>query len=494
MRMFTLTSRLLALVVVCSALLWPAFYNGQPFFFNDTNMYIQGADAGVQRVTHHSTAWSRPEGTVLPYLHTKGVMTGRSVYYGFLMYLGEITSHLWLTIFLQAGVILATIVLLLRALNLPWWPYTPLVGLGLALGSDVPFFASFLMPDMFAGVAILACAVLAGMHARLRPIDKWLWLCLLTPSLLFHDSCFAISLVILLLALLVNTLRRTWDNLPELGVLSLALLIAFLGQTAFISEVTKVVGQPPIRPPFLSARVIQSGPGRRYLLATCPNNGFTMCRYIKQFPKYGGVFLFGLPSEGGMFTYLPLETREQLSKEQTRLSVASVRYDAPGMIVPLAKLFILQVGYLHLTEFNYQNGYAKYIEQRLPSTYLDAFHRSAAYRGAVPDRFLSNLNYLITIAAVSYLLFVVLRRRRDLGPAPEMLRLIRWTVLGVFINDAICGILSDPFDRFEARVVWVLPLLALLSLLPTLLPKSKLVDSERFEVSAMQAQSFRNVP
>ena len=70
-------------------------------------------------------------------------MTGRSVYYGFLMYLGEITSHLWLTIFLQAGVILVTIVLLLRALNLPWWPYTPLVGLGLALGSDVPFFASF---------------------------------------------------------------------------------------------------------------------------------------------------------------------------------------------------------------------------------------------------------------------------------------------------------------------------------------------------------------
>jgi len=33
-------------------------------------------------------------------------------------------------------------------------------------------------------------------------------------------------------------------------------------------------------------------------------------------------------------------------------------------------------------------------------------------------------------------------------------------VLGVLTNALVCGALSTPYDRYQARVVWLLPLLA----------------------------------
>jgi hypothetical protein len=35
-------------------------------------------------------------------------------------------------------------------------------------------------------------------------------------------------------------------------------------------------------------------------------------------------------------------------------------------------------------------------------------------------------------------------------------------VIGIFVNAAVCGILSGPHDRYAARVSWLLPFAALL--------------------------------
>ena len=78
-----------ALVVLVGAFVWPALFNGQPFFFPDTTAYIRGADAGIQSTFKHKSAWSvAPEaGKSVSSIADKTVLTGRSPYYGALLYL-----------------------------------------------------------------------------------------------------------------------------------------------------------------------------------------------------------------------------------------------------------------------------------------------------------------------------------------------------------------------------------------------------------------------
>jgi hypothetical protein len=37
-----------------------------------------------------------------------------------------------------------------------------------------------------------------------------------------------------------------------------------------------------------------------------------------------------------------------------------------------------------------------------------------------------------------------------------------WIILGVVVNDSICGVLSGPHNRYSVRVEWLVPLAALI--------------------------------
>jgi hypothetical protein len=40
-----------------------------------------------------------------------------------------------------------------------------------------------------------------------------------------------------------------------------------------------------------------------------------------------------------------------------------------------------------------------------------------------------------------------------------------WICAGILINAFVCGALSGSFSRYQARVVWLLPLVAIVSLI-----------------------------
>ena len=41
----------------------------------------------------------------------------------------------------------------------------------------------------------------------------------------------------------------------------------------------------------------------------------------------------------------------------------------------------------------------------------------------------------------------------------------RLVLYGIVLNAAVCGILSGPFPRYQARVIWLVPMIAVLSLM-----------------------------
>jgi hypothetical protein len=452
-----------AYVVLVIAFVWPALFNGQPFFFPDTTTYIRGADAGIQAAFGHKSAWSvlpdAPKSTSS--IDDKTVLTGRSVYYGALLYLGDLTYGFWLTVIVQACAVLAAIGLALRAVRVPIWPHGTIISACIAVVTTAPFFASMLMPDVFAGVAILTAAVLLSIRQRLTSRDYVVSFVLLVAATAFHDSHVLILFVLLAAAAVYAVVTRSWANWVGLSIIVFALVIGILAQSVFFAAVRHVVGAAPLRPPFLMARMIEDGPGLRYILATCPSNGFRVCEFADRLPMMADDFLWKSGSDG-VFAGVSPEKRRELSNEQMRFALAVIRYDPWGQLSASLKDAAMQLTEFGLTEFQYTDLEKEGFAGKIPGAHLKTMRQSAAYRGTMPLRYFDAWLQVSVLLAGLVVAAVLLRRGLRTRASSPLVPIVIWTVIGILVNAAVCGVFSGPHDRYSARVAWLLPFAALL--------------------------------
>ncbi len=94
----------------------------------------------------------------------------------------------------------------------------------------------------------------------------------------------------------------------------------------------------------------------------------------------------------------------------------------------------------------------------------------AASRGYRQPQWNGVMTALTWVSVGSAAAFALLSwRRRRMGRARSlphrMTQCIALALAGVAVNALVCGLLASPLDRFQARVVWVLPLAAWLAAL-----------------------------
>jgi len=462
-------------------LIWPALYNGQPIFNPDMPSYIRAADAGIAKLTGRETVWSARWQTatastepsaaseVLPQnigaLHPDFVLAGRSIYYGALLYFGDAVGYLWPSIVIQAAVVVLALGLTLRNMGLFSWRLMAIAVGGLAVLSPLPFYTSLLIPDIFAGVAILATANLVVFGGRMTRSLWLVWVILLTAALSFHESLVPIAVGMLGVGLVAHLLG--WDAC-RVGIVAVvvALALAAAGEVAFTQSVKKVMGVYPIRPPFLMARLIADGPGAAYLKANCPQAGFTVCRYVDRLEAghpsdRSEAFLWGADvSNGAVFMTIDTATRRALSDEQLRFALATFAFDPVGEIEAAASDVFHQLGMIGPGPwFDYAN-WADSFRERVPSPYFEVMEKTKAWSGDLPKISMSVLTPLVVLASMVYLLVLATRRRKQPVAAPWLFVTI--VISGIIFNAAVCGAISGPHYRYQTRVIWLIPLTAFL--------------------------------
>jgi len=362
--------RVLAVLAAAAALGWVALVNGQPVFHPDTIGYVRGPDVAVMKLAgpRFATQWALfdpgavGQRVAAPQAHAHAasyndteVMAGRSIYYGVLTYLGALAGGFWLTVLVQGLAVAWLTEIILRALNITSLrAYAGVIAV-LALATPAPFFVAFLMPDIWAGVGMVAGAALFALAGRLKWLDVAVLVAMTAFAALAHSSVAPVLLALIFVAgggwWLI---RRRGAPDPRLGLVGcgLALVAAVAGNLAFARMVEHSVGRPPVMPPFLSARVIADGTGTRYLREHCAGQ-FMVCRFAGRFPMSVDDFLWG-QGDKGVFDGASADERRALGAEQTRFALAVVRAYPVQQALASARNAVLQTFDTDLSDFNYK--------------------------------------------------------------------------------------------------------------------------------------------
>lgn len=469
-------SDLLFAAVALLLFLLPAALNRSPILYPDTVGYFQAGRAATNAV-HLRLPMPAPSPAAIPAPATPpaegaklgidtadGVSDARSVYYGAAFVVAWSLFGLWAIPLLQAVVCVLAIYAALRhlapaATQLQRWAIV--AGVGLLGGAGV--FATTLMPDIFAGLLILAIAILAVYGARLSRVEQAGWLLLGTAAILFHKSHLLLALVMLLamLGLGVAMRRLRWRSvLLVAGMIALGIL----GQVA-VGIAIRHAGLNAYSPPFLLARMIGDRTAEKYLREACPRSGYESCRFLPSMPMTENEFLWSGSTKANNFASLPAADKIRVSGEQMPIVLGTLRSHGAEQLGKSVAAAFRQIGTVGITEFALMPRDNPH--QALHAD-LAAYHDGSGIgHGTMPLRLISGLMLACYVAGGITLLALAWRGRHapaqaaDAGARAALLQATLLTVFGVLLNGAICGAISGVFDRYQGRVAWLIPLFAL---------------------------------
>ena len=480
------------LLVVALLLCLGALWNGQAFFYPDTPTYLRGAEMGASRVLGPAAAkpWlpqpdsaqgasnpnvspdaNEPPKRMKPLtsIEDKVVLAGRSVYYGVLVYAGFLAGKMWLTVAVQALAVAYVLQLLMGQV----WGFKgrQTIGIAAALSLLTPLgvYTGFLMPDVFAPLVILCMGMLMVYWQQLGRSQRWLLSLILLFGLCAHASHVALAALLLVVALAARWLSSRWRGLSvaALVVTTSCIAGAVAAEWAFSKAVTMAVGAPPMRLPHPMARLIDLGPGTAFLKKHCPESNFAACAYLQNYPTAWDDFLFSTDPAKGAFALADVATKRRLSDEQLRFVGEVIRFDPVGVASGVSADVLRQLLNFRVDITAYGKRGLAMFEGRVPdSIFADMQTSRAASQQAPLNNWLTMSTYALVLASLLVLVVGNLRTSNTASQPANLshqlfINFVWFALAGVVANAVICATLASSMDRFQARVIWLVPFLAL---------------------------------
>ncbi len=469
-------SRILGVACAALFLCLPALWNGLPFFYPDTPTYLRGAEKAVDQVAHRLWPTSSPgepstqdtpgpASRGLTSLEDKVVLAGRSIYYGALLHAAQRAGSLWLAVIAQALCVAAVLHLLMVKL----WRVRPAAFLAttavLSLATPLAVYTGLLMPDVFAGLGILAFAALAVYWRQLSRVERGGLVCVLLFGLLAHASHVAVAAVLVLGVLALRVWHPRWGGVaaPAITLSAGCIVVAIAAEWAFAAGVQRALGEPPLRLPYPTARLIEMGPGTRLLQARCPDAGYAVCADVALYPIAWDDFLFSTDPSRGTFARADAATKRRIAAQQGDFVREVIAYDPAGVLVGWASDLGRQLLSFRVDVWSFGARQLAMYEGRVPAPTFAAMQASKGLNAPAYNRVLSAATYA-SVAAALLLGAWWGGRRRAGAPArvPQRLEQVAAiAVVGVMANALVCVTAASSLDRFQSRVIWLLPFLAL---------------------------------
>jgi hypothetical protein len=331
---------------------------------------------------------------------------------------------------------------------------------GACLVTSLPWYSNQIMPDIFSPLLVLAifCLVLGWRQLGRRERLGWFAALLVMDS--FHNAnpLFSVTMAVGAGGLAVWQGEVAGDVGRRVLLVMAAAAIAVSAQATYGFVVIGRVTPSPAAPFFTLARLIYDGPARRYLADACPEAGYVLCAYQQQFTGTSDNFLWD--------ETMPLHALILARKERGALDEASAivrgtvaRY--PGAVLDSALGNGVRQFFAVATPIALCPCLGGKLGRVMPELFprdVTAFTQSLQNQDRLPWGAVRWVDWLALGAAILALVSVVVQTPCRLGGLPgALLALIVWALL---VNAMIMGGLSGVTDRYQARMVWLLPLLA----------------------------------
>jgi hypothetical protein len=474
-----------ALMLLFPLLMWPAIVNGGPFFFPDTTAYVRSVDALAVKVLHRESDWTsyktrnlsatsgpdtvptnpkKVDHAPIASSQNPPVLAGRSPFYGALAYFGVLSGSFLTVVILQAiaaiGVLLGAVRHAIDPSKKRAFAIAACIMVLVATLTPLPYFVSMIMPDIFAGLAIVAAAVLGIGWRRERIHGRAAWFAVMAYAALTHSATTLILIALVFSVAIAALLFRgkIWAPAPIAATtIAAAALVGLAGDAVFSYAVTRMTGQPPIRPPFMTARLTADGAGTDYLNSHCQTQKWLLCKYRNRLPLPSDDFLWRPDGKHGVFMTLPPAEARALAAEQPAFSLAVFKNDPIAVMRSSGKAVLEQASHVGFEEFTYPVQMMDGFAEKMPADLVAEVRQTAAAHGTMPGALIEMLCW--PFVAFSLLFTGWAWRQQALRPQASIATFI---ILGCAINVIICGAMSTPHDRYNMRALWALPIAAVL--------------------------------
>lgn len=438
------------LFIVC--LCWPMYVSGQLLAFYDTRSYLRGGekilDVLLQMLSTPETqpaisAASGGDGAAPAALtlNEEGRnVTGRSFTYSAFAFAAFSIGGA-LGIALAQAAITTIMALYLIGDDARQSPIVLVTGAALiAALTGLPWYASFLMPDILGALIVIFGVLLV------RDIDRFgFWnsvflLALASFAATAHYGNMPLIFGVVVSALCVRLLRRRLNwKVAAIGLVAvLAAPVANLGASAVVLDEASLA---PKRIPVLLARSLNDGPALWYLQEVCPEADLGLCEaYGDDFSPHASVFLW---SDEGVMALPPALLDRIRAEEFEVVFSALLRYPVQQLqsFFGHAFLQLFRIGVGEIAVADGMDGFEPVITHAGPAKELQ-------------DRFDAIIPIATLLSVLGFAAFAF-----KYGLSARWVDMIAVFAIGYVLNALIYGGLSAPIDRYQGRVAWIIPVL-----------------------------------
>ena len=417
--------------VFCGALLiTPAVWNGFPLLQYDTGGYL--------------ARWY--ESTLVP---------SRAVVYGLMLNAGSPFAF-WPVLILQIGLTIWVVALTLRlhGFGRPL-PLVVTITL-LSVISTLPWLTAILLTDIFCGLGVLAFYLVLMHGEKLSGRERAGLTILIAVSAATHSATLAVLLILCVCAAPLWLSGRIPSNRLGNGVLAIVLGAAMV--FAANALVTRQLAWTPGGFALSFGRMLQDGIVKRYLDDHCPDPKLQLCAYKDRLPDDADVWFWGSPLFDRLGRFAGMDD------EMETIALGSLR-DYPFLQIQTAAIAtIKQLLSVHTGEGVVNSVWHTYgIIERYTPQLAPAMRGARQQRGEISFTAINRLQYPAALGAMVLLPVIMLLAYRRIVPSyvGELAAACAVALLG---NAFICGTLSNPHDRYGARLIWIGVFAALIGL------------------------------
>lgn len=424
----------LLLPILLSVALW----NGFPLTFYDTGAYLLEG-LGHQFVLERSPGYSL-----------------------FLRFAGGGYS-LWLIVIIQAAMTGFVMTQVARIIA-PRVGMLPLLAIGivLAIFTGLSWYVGEVEPDCLTALIPFAIYLLAFHAQEMGPRRTAILFVIATFCAFAHTANLALATALLgfvLLCRLTFLFRREplTARVPNLVLpaasVATALVCIIVANAAFTGRIFVSRAGPA----FVFARILQDGIAAKLLNDTCPQSGYMLCRFRDRLPPTADAWLWEKVSpfnQLGRFRGAETESSRMIADSLARYPLLHAEMALKDSAIQFVSF---RTGdQIESQKWVLDKDFVRFIPAQR-SAYDHARQQHARFDFKAINLLHVPVGWLGLIGMLGVMILAMIRGKREIA---LLLAILTFTLIA---NAIICGVLSNPHDRYQSRLIWT-PVFTLLLL------------------------------